>query len=61
MTLMKIILGILCSLFGTSCLLSSFVYLKYYKKRKGLMDTKQILYGTVNASVSPNSSLKIYR
>ncbi|CAG2168014.1 unnamed protein product [Oppiella nova] len=61
--LVTIILAIICSLFGTTCLLSSYVYYMYYRKREGLLDSKQISYGTINTSV-PNSvqtSLKVFK
>ncbi|CAG2107425.1 unnamed protein product [Medioppia subpectinata] len=54
--LITIILAIVGSLFGTTCLLSSYLYLTYYRKRESLLDSKQLNYGTINNSLSPVQS-----
>ncbi|XP_054157825.1 uncharacterized protein LOC128956165 [Oppia nitens] len=62
-TLLSIISGIVLSLLGTSCLLTSYIYIVYYKEREArLLDSKQLLYGTIN-TMSPRiqHSLKVYK
>ena len=61
--LLTIILSILIALLGTTCLLSSYLYYRYYRKNDPLLDKKQIIYGTVDTRVpvSVQHSMKVYK